>query len=646
MPARAKPQTITEDFIDEVGDALAEGRAIHHRLPFEGRLHIERQLPFLCVYRDPVGDPDAETERLITGEASFLIASLRATQKSKTSALVERIAGILGSEFGAFLLLEVWAGDEVKEDETTDPEAVRPSFTIHADDTDDGMEGVVESLREALDRVSILRKSAEVEVRYSRSIHPPKTPPILPAARTHALNCSVIGLEVQPIYRNPGRGDDFPLVLRRLHRGVSRALKRACFTFTIDQTSHRPRHYNTLGQRAMSRAAWEVDRRLAEISDSFDFLLQVTPFNIASGWDTFWRNGFERPPVFHYRPLPIDPGELKKKLYSINLNRVEDPTLDLIFREKRAEIDRQLTMLVERNTRNFLYGSLQQYGPVDDGLVAIATEIFESYPGRSGDDAIGGKLSAPEFAAHAQAEISRYREALPDTEATVTITDEVATMMCSGGGFLINAKMHIPKARARALLEHEIGTHILTYWNARAQPFRLLASGLSGYDEFQEGLAVLSEHLVGGLSPARLRVLAARVVAARHMQDGATFIETFQHLHHERNFEQRTAYRITTRIFRGGGLTKDAVYLRGLVAVLEYFGKGGDIEPLLVGKIARRHIPIIRELRHRGVLIPPPLSPSYLNEKLPLKRLEALSADTKPIDLVNLNARKPSSLSH
>ena len=39
-------------------------------------------------------------------------------------------------------------------------------------------------------------------------------------------------------------------------------------------------------------------------------------------------------------------------------------------------------------------------------------------------------------------------------------------------------------------------------------------------------------------------------------------------------------------VFRGGGLTKVALYLRGLVEILDHIGGGGELEPLLVGKVA------------------------------------------------------------
>ncbi len=124
--------------------------------------------------------------------------------------------------------------------------------------------------------------------------------------------------------------------------------------------------------------------------------------------------------------------------------------------------------------------------------------------------------------------------------------------------------------RSEALLAHEVGTHLVTYYNGREQPFQQLYSGLAGYEELQEGLAVLSEYLVGGLSRARMRQLAGRVVAVRLLTDGATFVDTFRTLDQDWGFAQPMAYQITMRVFRGGGLTKDAVYLRGLQSILRY----------------------------------------------------------------------------
>ena len=68
--------------------------------------------------------------------------------------------------------------------------------------------------------------------------------------------------------------------------------------------------------------------------------------------------------------------------------------------------------------------------------------------------------------------------------------------------------------------------------------------------------------------------------------------------------------------------------MRGLQAILRYVQKGGDLFPLLVGKIAVEHIPIIEELQYRKVLQPAPIVPRYLQDATALERLAGLNGGT------------------
>jgi len=227
-----------------------------------------------------------------------------------------------------------------------------------------------------------------------------------------------------------------------------------------------------------------------------------------------------------------------------------------------------------------------------------------------------------------------YRKQWPEVGIDVQIREDISSgLMVSRGALLIGARSAIPKARAEALLQHEVGTHLVTYFNGRAQPFRQLYSGLAGYEALQEGLAVLAEYLVGGLSRPRLRLLAARVIAAQHMVEGASFVDTFSLLNTGFGFSRPTAFTVTMRIYRGGGLTKDAAYLRGLRDVLSYLKGGGELEPLFVGKIAVEHVPVINELRWRGVLRESPLKPRYLEREDALQRLAGVRRGVEVLDL-------------
>src|SRR5690606_14693213 len=110
--------------------------------------------------------------------------------------------------------------------------------------------------------------------------------------------------------------------------------------------------------------------------------------------------------------------------------------------------------------------------------------------------------------------------------------------------------------------------------------------------------------LVNGLDAGRMRLLAARVIAAHAVENGATFVETFGLLTGGHGFTQGGAWHILTRVFACGGFTRDLIYLRALDSLLAYLRDGGDIRPLYVGKIALKHIPVVEELRHRKVLRP------------------------------------------
>jgi hypothetical protein len=66
IPALIKEKyVIASEFINEVSGRVSEDKRVRRKLPLNGRLHIDRSLPFICVYRRPVTDPDKGTERFV-----------------------------------------------------------------------------------------------------------------------------------------------------------------------------------------------------------------------------------------------------------------------------------------------------------------------------------------------------------------------------------------------------------------------------------------------------------------------------------------------------------------------------------------------------------------------------------------------------
>lgn len=643
METKPTYDPIPPEFIESVCAQLAADRRVRRKLPGGGVLNVDRLLPFLCIYRHRALRHDPGTQSFVRNEAAYLTAPGDAPVRQGLGRLVREIAETASRRFGAFLIVEVWTSPDEELAGSVHPETGEilgpaPGFRIHQRGPRRPRDAV-NALRFALERIQLQRQHASVAVEMESSVHAPAAQPLISAADARRLNCHAIGLEIRPVFRDPQRGL-YPAVLSQLNRQVSRALKRAFFAFAVSRTSERPEHYFALGRRSLPRLVFDVDHQLAEIGSGLDFLLQVTPVNAETSYRDFEASGFRQEPVFIYRPLAMDPLLLKRELSSVPTERVPDATLAHLFRQTQDELDRMITMLADIGTPRFLQGSLQVFGGIEPPLQQLAQHILERLPRRNGDadgetDPSAALVTASELARRASREIRAYRKRHPAFTARAEVREDVYSgLLAVKGNVLIGRETAVSADRVEALLAHEVGTHLVTYFNGLAQPLRLLSTGLAGYEALQEGLAVLSEYFVGGLTRGRMRMLAARVLAAGQMIAGETFSETWRMLTEEHGFEARAAWTITMRVYRGGGLTKDVVYLRGLEQLLGYIGRGGDLTPLFAGKLALEQVPIVRELLLRGVLVRPPLQPTYLAGERAAELLRALGRDSSALDLV------------
>lgn len=622
--------------VEQILARLREGKRVRRSVGAIGRISLDRPLPFLCVYRAPPRRADAGTGRLVTAASAHLIATGDPRDRQRLGTFVRQLASELSEAFGALLVVEIWSATRT----TRRAGSGGNTFRIVVPRAQ-GPVAWLEELETALLRLeSPLHESLSVSVVRARDVGPPGLSPLLSAERAARIRCTLIGLEVPAIYRDDRSGKVFPVVHRWLRGRLAAALNRAAYQFTRAHTTHRPVHYHALGRRSFTKTARQVDRALADVAGAFDFLLLTTPRNAEEAWDAFRRSRFEHAPAFSYRPRPFDVPLIKRRLYAIPIERIEDPTLSDLLRQQQDEIDRKLTMIADRETPRFRHEGAQLFGGVDDALLAEAVTLLERIPSRARETGSRGTLDASAFAARAEEEIAALRRQHEGVTARVQVRDDVAGLLVSSGSLLVGRTNRIPVARVEALIQHEVGTHLVTYYNGAAQPFQQLRGGLAGYEELQEALAVLAEYLVGGLSRPRMRLLAARVLAVRRMLDGADFIEVFRELDRGWDLSQRVAFTTTMRVFRGGGHAKDAVYLRGLRQLLGHLKAGHPLEPLYVGKIGLPHLPMVEELAFRGVLRPVPLLPRFLGRADVQQRLRRLRGRVSLLDLSGEEGRE------
>ena len=136
---------------------------------------------------------------------------------------------------------------------------------------------------------------------------------------------------------------------------------------------------------------------------------------------------------------------------------------------------------------------------------------------------------------------------------------------------VLNENYLFSEHELNVLNNHEIGVHMVTTMNGLEHPLKIFSHGFPNYEETQEGLAVFAEYMSNNLTVTRLKELAYRVIAVDSLAKGYDFSKTFRLLHNQFDLEREQAFYISLRVHRGGGFTKDYLYLTGLKKIYDRY---------------------------------------------------------------------------
>lgn len=606
-----------DKLIEHITNSYKRGKSVRRILHPKGKISIDQKLPYLCIYRFK-NQPDPYLAALLKTQGAYLIVE----ESVDISHLVECLMDIAVEDFNSFMMVEIWNDTNFKNVSTFKiyyPEG-KVSATVHA-------------FEKGLADLCKIQSKIKVKAEGTTERRGPEgSLPFVSIEKIKKSGALLIGISVPSLFWDKEKERSFPLFFRKIQRKFADTIKIAAFEFVRGQTESTFVNYLMLGKTQLDHAARSADKRMAAIDQKMNFILSVTPVNAESEWEKFQENKFAKSPNFTYRLISIDPELEKRKLFNIPLDKIEDPTLAFILRDKRTELEKQLLMLEERGSKKFFYSSQSIYGNLDENIIESATALLNyEMPAEIEEyDAV----NAAEFAIRTNEELDIYRKEFPKIPLSVKVKDNVTGLIVSGPELSVGATLNISEERVQALIQHEVGTHLLTYCNGHRQPLHLMYAGLAGYEQLQEGIAVLAEFLVGGLNVNRLRLLAARVVAVNALIHGADFIECYDMLCKQYGFCGKNAFNITMRVFRGGGYTKDAIYLKGLIQVLNFIKEGGEITHLYSGKFALEHLPLIEELEHRRILKKPVL-PGFLTTKTSKEKITKIKKGIHLTELIN-----------
>lgn len=415
-------------------------------------------------------------------------------------------------------------------------------------------------------------------------------------------NTLVLATEVKKIYCNELTGESYPKIVKVLQQKLRTAILNSANSFSQQYTKWKHRGTSNLLGKDIDEAVMKVDAGLYRLLRNFELLAYVNPNNNPAEKKKFLKNKHTEPPRFKYSPIKIDAYRLKQELSNLRVQDISDITIRHLYESVINSYFDKIDLLSSLNTSKFLYNSLRYFGRPSKKdlqnaqylvhLPQIAAEPT-STPALGTDQAIETfKKSLEGYGFDAKIELSNK------VISQVMVLNSKRTIQ-----FRPDAKF--TKAEIEALVEHEIGVHMVTTTNSNLQELKIFNLGLPVNTMTQEGLAILAEYLSGNITMKRLKKLAYRVIVVDMMCSGANFIECFNYLYHNNYSDANEAFSIVTRIFRGGGFTKDYLYLSGFVKILRFWENENSLEPLLVGKTSIGFYSTLEEMMERELIQKP-----------------------------------------
>ena len=549
--------------------------------------------PEECLYEEAWGKKI--WHRPLSDEERQLSLEKHARYYRILAALLEK----LESTFGRCVLFDVHSYNWQRDDRET-----APVFNIGTAQVDRRRwHKTLKSLNQALNDIELPNLSVRAEndaVFYGKGYQATFT-------REHFKAVLTIPLEVKKIYMDETTGEFFPLVHEALRERLSRALFNTAVSFA-SRVKKKTLKRADLAPSDIEPVVLEVDRRLFRLVRQMDTLMYINPVNLLQEKRRFFARGYHYTPEFRYRQLRIDPYAVKEQLYHLPVSTISDPSLRELYRKVVDAHAMKAELLATIGTDQFLYNSLRYYGEPSENDMANARFLLHA-PILDREQSETAGITA----AQAVAEFRKAAEELSLLCQVHTSKRLVAKAMVDNQKqtLLVNEKINVSTTELNALIHHELGVHMVTTVNAREQLLKVFRLGLPGNTHAQEGLAILCEYLSGNLKVERLHTLAIRVIAVSGMLKGWSFGYTCRHLEDAYGLSRDDAFILTCRIYRGGGFTKDYVYLSGLRDLLKLYGEDG-ITGLFVGKGSLACLPLVNDLMARGVIDKPGRTPPAL----------------------------------
>lgn len=378
-----------------------------------------------------------------------------------------------------------------------------------------------------------------------------------------------------------------------------------------------------------TKALLDIDKNIDELVKQVEMLSYVNPLNIEEEKARFFSSKYLTDPVFKYPEINFDRFKLHRALFTQSLELIEDEEVKNLYEDIIYAYSGLIQCIQTIGTgKKFYYNCLRCFGTPTENDVENAKFILHFEDENKDVPAFQPKYNATEAEAFFKDFSKKY-----DFSYSITHSDKIsaiAMVLNNIKTLVLNTNHNYSDNEIAVLTNHEIGVHMVTTMNGLLHPLKIFSHGFPNNEETQEGLAVFSEYMSNNLTITRLKELAYRVIAVDSLAKGYSFSRTFRLLHNQYDLEREEAFYITVRAHRGGGFTKDYLYLTGLKKVYDYYHEGKDLSLLLTGKVSLEYANEIESLIEKGLAVPSKhITDSYAENKNTNKKVDFILRSLK-----------------
>ncbi|PKH88153.1 flavohemoglobin expression-modulating QEGLA motif protein [Colwellia sp. Bg11-28] len=476
-------------------------------------------------------------------------------------------------------------------------ESINPTFNIGSGQIDIERWGsVLAQFEKQLNGITLPNlevRAATNEVFHGRGF-------LITHINAHFDNTLVIPTEVKKIFMDEVTGDVYPLVLEELKAGFKSAISETAAFFVRRYGKKKKTKKHDLLTSKISPEVLSIDKKLYSLCKTVETLNFINPINIIAQRNKFLNKNSYISPSFNYKQLDINPYKFREQLYKLPVDSIDDADIQQLYRHVIDNLANKIDLLATIGTDDFVYNSLKYYG--EPNSTDIANARFILHLNSNHNNHINKMLNADEAIHYFKEQAQNWGlncriEKSSKLVAKAMVNNEKALLLINKSAVFTEKEIH-------AYAYHELGIHMLTTINAKQHPLKVFSLGLTGNTHTQEGIALYSEYCSGSLTIQRLQTIALRVIAVQYMLQHGDFVKTYHALMNEFDLEKDFAFTLTTRVYRGGGFTKDYLYLKGFRDIINLV-KVDSIDNLLVGKTGLLDLEITNEIVARGMISKP-----------------------------------------